>query len=561
MSRIERRPVPEVPLPDDLSPLLRRIYAARGIRGPEDLELGLDRLPGFESLVDIGRAAELLHEALERGQSILVVGDFDADGATATALAVHALRAFGAARVDYLLPDRARHGYGLSPAVVEVALRRRPDLIVTVDNGIASTAGVTAARAAGCRVLITDHHLPPAELPAADAIVNPNRADCEFPCKTLAGVGVLFYVLLGLRAHLREAGWFADRPEPSLADYLDLVAVGTVADVVPLDYTNRILVAQGLKRIRAGRARAGIYALADAAGRDPARLTAGDIGFGLAPRLNAAGRLEDMALGVDCLLASDGDASTAALELEALNAERRERQALMQDQAFAAVEGLDVDGDLPPGLCLHDPEWHEGIVGLVAGRLRERYHRPALAFANSDDGLKGSARSIPGVHIRDALENLAVRHPDLIDRFGGHAMAAGLSLPADRFEAFRDAFIDEIARWVTPDMLAGVVMSDGELAENDFRLETAYALREGGPWGAEFPEPLFDGVFEVLDQRIVGDRHLKLRLRPEGGEKSLEAIAFNRDHRVEDSIRAVYRLEVNRYQGVDSVQLVVTHIG
>jgi single-stranded-DNA-specific exonuclease len=431
-----------------------------------------------------------------------------------------------------------------------------------VDNGIASVARTAAAKAAGCRVLITDHHLPPAELPAADAIVNPNRGDCAFPCKALAGVGVLFYVLLGLRARLRGAGWFANRDEPSLADYLDLVAVGTVADVVPLDYTNRILVAQGLRRIRAGRARPGVYALARAAGRDPARLTATDIGFGLAPRLNAAGRLEDMTLGVDCLLASEDDARAAALELEALNAERRERQASMQDQAFAAIEGLDPGDDLPPGLCLYARDWHEGIVGLVAGRLRERYHRPAVAFAAAGDGgLKGSARSIPGVHIRDVFENLATRHPDLIERFGGHAMAAGLSLPEDRFEAFRDAFADEVARWVTPEMLAGTVVTDGELAPDDFSLETAYTLREGGPWGADFPEPEFDGVFEVLDQRIVGERHLKLRLRPDGGERGLDAIAFNHDRRVSSSIRAAYRLDVNRYQGVDGVQLVVSHIG
>lgn len=562
--RIERRPVPEVSLPDGLHPVLRRIYAARGVGDAGDLDLGLGRLPGFASLAGIERAAELLHTALARRWRILVVGDFDADGATATALAVHALGALGAAEVGYLVPDRARHGYGLSPAIVAVALERRPDLIVTVDNGIASVPGVEAAQAAGCRVLITDHHLPPARLPAADAIVNPNRVDCRFPCKALAGVGVLFYVLLGLRSRLREAGWFASRPEPSLANYLDLVAVGTVADVVPLEYCNRILVAQGLKRIRAGRARPGIYALANAAGRDPAQLTATDIGFGLAPRLNAAGRLENMALGVDCLLAaSDAEARAAALTLENLNAERRERQIRMQETAFAVLDRLQPGaGELPAGLCLREPDWHEGIVGLVAGRIRERYHRPAVAFAQAGaGGLKGSARSIPGVHIRDVLENLATRHPGLIERFGGHAMAAGLTLAEEHLDAFRAAFAEEVARWVTPEMLEGVVLTDGELTEPDFCLETAYALRDGGPWGAGFPEPMFDGSFEVLDQRIVGERHLKLRLRPERGERGLEAIAFNHDEPAAERVRIAYRLDVNRYQGIDSVQLVVSHLG
>jgi len=373
---------------------------------------------------------------------------------------------------------------------------------------------------------------------------------------------VLFYVMLALRARLRDAGWFAGRDEPALADYLDLVALGTVADVVPLDRTNRILVAQGLKRIRAGRTRPGLLALANAAGRDPGRLTAADIGFGLAPRLNAAGRLENMALGVECLLAPDGgSAREAALTLEGLNAERRERQARMQDAAFAALDGLEPGaGGLPAGLCLHRPDWHEGIVGLVAGRVRERYHRPTVAFADAGaGGLKGSARSIPGVHIRDVIENLAIRHPGLIDRFGGHAMAAGLTLPVDRFEAFRDAFAEEVARWASEDMLEGAILSDGELSDAELGLEIAYALREGGPWGAGFPEPVFDGVFAVLDQRIVGERHLKLRLATDGG-RAVDAIAFNHDREAPERVRAVYRLDVNRYQGIDSVQLVIEHI-
>lgn len=569
-SRIERRPVPAADLPESLPEPLRRVYAARGVCRAEDLDLSLDRLPGFDSLAGIGTAAELLHGALEGNWRILVVGDFDADGATATALAVAGLRDLGAGVVDYLIPDRARHGYGLSPAVVELAMQSRPDLIVTVDNGIASVAGVAAARAAGCRVLVTDHHLPPPargpgqarELPEADAIVNPNRVDCDFPCKALAGVGVMFYVLLALRARLREAGWFAGRREPSLADTLDLVALGTVADVVPLDHVNRVLVAQGLRRIRAGRARPGIYALATAAGRDPAQLVAADIGFGLAPRLNAAGRLENMALGVDCLLAGDEEtARNAALQLETLNADRRERQTRMQEAAFAALERFELGGGLSAGLCLYAPDWHAGIVGLVAGRVRERYNRPVVAFAEAGKGeLKGSARSIPGVHIRDVLEHLALCHTGLIERFGGHAMAAGLTLARERIDDFRVAFTEEVARRVTPEMLRDVVLSDGELAEEDLRLETAYALREGGPWGAGFPEPLFDGLFDVLDQRLVGERHLKLRLRPDAGARVLEAIAFNRDQPVDGRVRAAFRLQVNRYRGSDSLQLVIDWI-
>lgn len=560
--RIERRTVPDVALPEDLPPVLRRVYAARGIAGPEDLDLGLSRLPDFGRFADIGAAAACLGDALRRDQRILVVGDFDADGATATALAVAGLRALGAAKVDCLVPDRARHGYGLSPAIVEVARPLRPDLILTVDNGIASVEGVAAARALGCRVVITDHHLPPPRLPAADAIVNPNREDCGFPDKSLAGVGVMFYVLSALRDRLRGEGWFGERRAPALADYLDLVALGTVADVVPLGYTNRVLVAQGLRRIRAGRARPGVYALADAAGRDPARLVAADIGFGLAPRLNAAGRLENMALGIECLLAEGpAPARRAASQLEALNSERRQRQEAMQATAFAVVDRLELDAEgLPAGLCLHDADWHEGIIGLVAGRVKERYRRPAVAFAEAGEGgLKGSARSIPGVHIRDALESLANRHPGLIERFGGHAMAAGLTLAGERLPAFRQAFAEEIERRVTPEMLADVVLTDGELSAAEFNLETALALQDGGPWGAGFPEPVFDGEFDVLDQRVVGGRHLKMRLRAAGGPV-LDAIAFNHDRPVAPRVTAVYRLDINRYRGVDTLQLVVERL-
>lgn len=563
LPRIERRGVPSHAFAETLTPLLARIYAARGVTHPDQLDLSLSGLVDFSSLADIDTAAALLEQALDSSWRVLVVGDFDADGATATALAVDGLRAFGVTTVDYLVPDRSRHGYGLSPAIVELALERKPDLIITVDNGIASVDGVAAARAGGARVLITDHHLPPDQLPAADAIVNPNRRDCRFPCKALAGVGVLFYVLLAFRARLRSQGRFDGQAEPLLADYLDLVAIGTVADVVPLDHTNRILVAQGIKRIRAGRARPGVYALADQAGRDPAFLTATDIGFGLAPRLNAAGRLEQMDRGIDCLLAEDNAAAEqAAQALERLNAQRRDRQADMQEAAFAALDKLE-DGtdEMPAGLCLHQPDWHEGIVGLVAGRVKERHNRPAVAFASTGDGnLKGSARSIPGVHIRDVLEHMTARQPSLIDRFGGHAMAAGLTLAPERLSEFKTAFADEVARWVTPTMLAGAIVSDGELEPADFSVDTAHRLRESGPWGAQFPEPVFDGAFEVLEQRIVGQHHLKLRLRPDGGPP-VDAIAFNHDTPVAERVTAAYRLEVNRYRGRESAQLVVTAIG
>lgn len=560
---IQRRAVPPHALEDRLPPLLQRVYAARGLTKIADLDLSLSQLPSFSSLAGIDAATALLAQALAERWRILVVGDFDADGATATALAVDGLRAFGAAEVDYLVPDRARHGYGLGRAIVAIALRSKPDLIITVDNGIASVEGVAAARAGGVKVLITDHHLPPRNLPAADGIVNPNLVDCTFPCKALAGVGVLFYVLLALRAHLREAGHYDAGGGPKLADYLDLVAVGTVADVVPLDHTNRILVKQGIGRIRAGRARHGIYALALQARREAVSLTATDIGFGLAPRLNAAGRLEHMGMGIDCLLAEDeAGALRHAQQLEALNAARRERQTDMQADAFAALDQV-VDGDsaLPAGLCLHQPDWHEGIVGLVAGRVRERYNRPVVAFATTVAGdLKGSARSIPGVHIRDVLEHLATHSPGLIERFGGHAMAAGLTLAPVRLPEFRTAFAAEVARWVTPAMLEGAIISDGALEPDEFSLEMAHVLREGGPWGTQFPEPVFDGVFEVLEQRIVGKHHLKLRLRSDDGP-SVDAIAFNRDTPAPKHATMAFRLEVNRYRGAESLQLVVTAIG
>jgi single-stranded-DNA-specific exonuclease len=553
-----------------LHPVLRRVYLARGVTDAGELELTLERLLPPARLKGIGDAVELLADALHNRKRILIVADFDADGATACAVALRALRALGAAHVDYLVPNRFEFGYGLTPEIVQLAKPRAPDLLITVDNGISSIEGVRAARAAGMRVLVTDHHLPGDKLPPADAIVNPNQPDDDFPSKALAGVGVIFYVMLALRTHLREREWFATEgiPEPNLATLLDLVALGTVADVVPLDRNNRILVNQGLARIRAGRSCEGIRALARAAGRDSARLATNDLGFLIAPRLNAAGRIADMSLGIACLLSDDrAEAERMARELDALNRERRAIEADMQEQALAALKTLHLnDRELPRGLCLYDESWHQGVIGLVASRIKERVHRPVIAFAPvSCRELKGSARSVPGLHIRDALDNIAARHPELLARFGGHAMAAGLTLARDSFEAFASAFDDEVSRWLSDDDLQGRLYSDGELAAGDFALELAELLRAAGPWGQGFPEPLFDGQFAVLDRRVVGEKHLKLSLRPAtSGGRGLDAIAFHAAPGGEapawKTVRAAFRLDVNEYQGNRSLQLVIEHI-
>lgn len=565
---IELRLPPET-LPDlgDLPPLLTRIYAARGVRSAAELDNGLARLLPYHALKGIEQAVELLQQAIEQDKRVLIVGDFDADGATASALAVLGLRALGLRQVDFLVPNRFDYGYGLTPEIVAVALQRRPDLLITVDNGISSNAGVAAARAAGLQVLITDHHLPAERLPEADAIVNPNQPDCGFPSKAMAGVGVMFYVLLALRTHLRAGGWFErpGRSEPNLAELLDLVALGTVADVVPLDANNRILVHQGLARIRAGRARPGLMALLEVAGRDFRRITAGDLGFILGPRLNAAGRLDDMALGIDCLLCEDAaQAREMAVQLDQLNRDRKQIEQGMQREALAQLETLPEDG-LPLGLCLFDPDWHQGVIGILAARLKERYHRPAIAFADAGEGmLKGSARSISGFHIRDALDAVAARHPGLIERFGGHAMAAGLTLPAEQLPAFCKAF-DEYARTQLNEAeLTGRLLSDGQLTGDEFHLELARQLRNAGPWGQHFPEPLFHGVFQLEDQRIVGERHLKVTLKNAGGLR-LDGIAFGIDRECwpNPAIRQVelaYRLDINAYRGQESVQLLIVHI-
>lgn len=567
--RIEPRPLPET-LPDlgDLPPLLTRLYAARGVQSAAELDKGLARLMPYSQLKGIEAAVDLLVEALEKRQRILFVGDFDADGATASTVGVLGLRLLGAAQVDYLVPNRFEYGYGLTPEIVAVALERRPDLLVTVDNGISSIDGVAAAKAAGLKVLVTDHHLPGRELPAADAIVNPNQPGCDFPSKALAGVGVIFYVLLALRARLRQRDWFARRgiAEPNLAELLDLVALGSVADVVPLDANNRILVHQGLARIRAGRARPGLRALLEVAGRDHRRITSTDLGFILGPRLNAAGRLDDMSLGIECLLCEDEPlARDMAVQLDALNQDRKAIEQGMQREALAQLRDLPTE-QLPFGLCLFEPDWHQGVIGILASRLKERYHRPTIAFADAGDGLlKGSARSIPGFHIRDALDAVAARHPGLISKFGGHAMAAGLSLPQANFGAFSAAFDAEVRRQLAEEDLAGRLLSDGQLGADEFHLELARVLRQAGPWGQHFPEPLFHGVFEIVQQRLVGERHLKMVLRTECGSRQLDAIAFNvdREQWPNPTVRwaeLAYKLDVNEFRGQESVQLLVTHL-
>ena len=567
--KICRRPAPAfAPALDGVHPVLVRVYAARGIVSLAELECASARLLAPQGLAGIDSAVALLADALERGERILIVADFDADGATSCALAVRALRALGASDVRYLVPNRFEYGYGLTPEIVAVAARERPALLVTVDNGVSSVEGVAAARAAGMRVLVTDHHLPGERLPAADAIVNPNQVGDVFASKHLAGVGVIFYVMLALRAHLRDRGWFSRRAiaEPNLATLTDLVALGTVADVVPLDHNNRILVAQGLARINAGRACEGVRALLEVAGRAPGHLRAADLAFAVAPRLNAAGRVRDMSLGIACLLADDrDDARRMALDLDRLNQERRRIEETMQDQALsalAALEGAELTD--AAGVCLFDERWHPGVVGIVAGRLKDRLHRPVIAFApGAGDEIRGSARSIAAVHVRDVLDAVAARHPGLVSKFGGHAAAAGVSLPRARFEAFRAAFAAEVARVADADALQGRLWCDDALAAGESDLALAEAIAAGGPWGQAFPEPLFEGRFEVLERRVLKDKHLRLRLRPLDGRAPLDAIAFHCADLAQVQARAIhaaYRLDVNDFQGLRSVQLVIEHL-
>lgn len=570
-TQLRRREVDDsIALPEELSPLLRRLYASRGVKSAGDLERGLKGMLHWRSLTGVEKAVEMLHDASEKNLRIMVVGDFDADGATSTALSVLSLRAMGCQSVEYLVPNRFEDGYGLSPEVVDQAHARGAQMIMTVDNGISSHEGVDHAHALGIRVLVTDHHLPGEKLPNADAMVNPNLVDCPFPSKSLAGVGVAFYLMLVLCSHLKEKGWFERRgiAVPKIVEFLDLVALGTVADVVPLDANNRILTWQGLSRIRAGVCRPGIKALLEIANRDAAKLVASDLGFALGPRLNAAGRLDDMSVGVALLLSDNlGEARMLANELDALNQTRKEIEQGMQAEALTLCEQLERGrAELPGGLAMYHPEWHQGVVGILASRIKERFHRPVIAFAPAGNGqLKGSGRSIQGLHMRDALERLDTLHPGLMLKFGGHAMAAGLSLEEERFEEFQRHFGELVTEWLDPALLQGEILSDGELSQQEMTLEMAQMLREAGPWGQMFPEPLFDGRFRLLQQRLVGERHLKVMVEPVGGGPLLDGIAFNVDTAIwpDNGVREVtlaYRLDINEYRGNRTLQLIIDHL-
>ncbi|MHB1951100.1 MAG: single-stranded-DNA-specific exonuclease RecJ [Acidiferrobacteraceae bacterium] len=561
--RIERRAGSETPATG--VPLIERLLRVRGVSADEG-EAGLDGLCPPSRLRDMERATGLLEEALKGGQRILVVADFDADGATSCALMLRALRAFGARDVRYLVPNRFEYGYGLSPGIVDLAVSMRPDLLITVDQGTTSIEGVSRARELGVRVLVTDHHLCGAVLPGADALVNPNQPGDTSGAGNLSGVGVALYVMLALRARLRAQGWFARRgvAEPGLADVLDLVALGTVADVVPLDRNNRLLVRAGLKRINRGHACPGIAALLRVAGRTPGLLGADALGFAIAPRLNAAGRLADMSTGIDCLLADDAEvAEGLARQLQVLNDERRAIESRMTEEALTLLDDMPLEdaGSLPWGLCVFREGWHQGVIGILAGRLKERFHRPVIAFAADGSGtLKGSARSIPGLHIRDVLQEIDAEQPGLLGRFGGHAMAAGLSLERHRLDEFSSRFDARVRRHLAAEDLESVLWTDGMLAPGEFSLQTAEALHAAGPWGQSFPEPVFDNEFRVVEQRVVGSGHVRMKLRPSGANITLDAIAFNHTPCETLDVRAAFRLDINEYQGRRRLQLVVEHI-
>lgn len=569
--QIKQRPVPNDPLNmPNIPEVLQRIYSARGITDESQLDKQLQTLLPFSSLKDIDKACLRLEKALREQQRILIIGDFDADGATSTALGVTALRAMGAQTVEYLVPNRFEFGYGLTSAIVEVAAKWQPNLIITVDNGIASCEGVDTASRLGIDVLVTDHHLPADMLPQACAIVNPNQKGCDFPSKSIAGVGVIFYVMLALRRHLVNAHWFKEQniPEPNMSAFLDLVALGTVADVVGLDQNNRIMVNQGMLRIRQGLCREGIKALVAIAGRELSKLRESDLGFAIAPRLNAAGRLDDMALGIECLITSDRQlAQNYSVQLDELNQERKHIEAEMKEQAILALDKLAITPDysnhLPIALCLHDKTWHQGVIGILAGRMKDKYHRPVIAFASVGDGeLKGSARSVPDLNIRDVLASIDKDHPGLITKFGGHAMAAGLTIQYASLDAFRQAFISEVAKHLDVSQCEGELLTDGPLKSNEFSLEIAQLIHQAGPWGQQFAEPVFNNVFELLDQRIVGKNHLKMTLATKDGSQQVDAIAFNVDlkswpnHRAK-YIHAAYKLDINFFQGRTKLQLLI----
>ncbi|MBB1333520.1 MULTISPECIES: single-stranded-DNA-specific exonuclease RecJ [unclassified Pseudoalteromonas] len=554
-------------LPSHLHPVIKQIYASRQVNHADELNNSAATLHDFKLFKDIDKATALLQHALRAQSKVLIVGDFDADGATSTATLMQGLAMFGFVHLDYLVPDRFSLGYGLSPALAEQIVTMAPDLVITVDNGISCIAGIAIVKAAGIKVLVTDHHLQGEQLPNADAIVNPNRHDCEFPSKSIAGVGVAFYLLIALRSALRDVGHFAQQPPPNLADLLDIVALGTVADVVALDANNRTLVHQGLARIRSGKTRPGITALIEVANRNAARLSASDFGFSLAPRLNAAGRLDDMSLGIACLLATDiNQARRIAAELDSLNHERREIEQGMQLEAQAVLDKLAFsDEQTPDAICLYQEDWHQGVIGILAGRLKEKYHRPTVIFAGGDNGeIKGSCRSIEGLHMRDLLERLNTLHPHLISKFGGHAMAAGLSINEQHFSEFKREFEQAVSGQLSEEHKRCIILTDGELADDCFSMEFANVLKQAGPWGQQFPEPVFEHTFELVQQRIVGEKHLKLVLKHRSG-RLVDAIAFGIDVREWPDtearlVKLAYQLDINEFRGKFSLQLIVREL-
>ncbi|HIF9109648.1 TPA: single-stranded-DNA-specific exonuclease RecJ [Photobacterium damselae] len=571
MIEIKRRPEADISGFSDAIPArLKRIYASRGITHDGELERGAKGLLSYNQLHGMAQAVDLLEQALRNNQRIIIVGDFDADGATSSALSVLAFKMLGCQNVDYLVPNRFDDGYGLSPEVVDQALAKGVEVIMTVDNGVSSLSGVAYAKEKGLTVVVTDHHLPGDILPNADAIVNPNLNECGFPSKALCGVGVAFYLMLALRAQLRATDWFTQQniPEPNLAELLDLVALGTVADVVALDGNNRILVHQGLQRIRAGRCRPGIQALIEVANRDPQKIVTSDLGFALGPRINAAGRLDDMAFGVELLLCDNiQSARRMATELDGLNQTRKEIEQGMKEEALAICERLKFSAnDMPYGLVLFQKDWHQGVIGILASRIKEKFHRPVICFADAgNEQIKGSCRSIPGLHMRDVLDLIDTQNPGMIAKFGGHAMAAGLTIDTKQLDAFSRAFDQEVRNELGEDELKGVLLTDGELEANEFNLDTAEMLRAGGPWGQQFPEPTFDGTFRLLHQKLVGGKHLKMMVEPLHGGSVIDAIAFNVDlKRWPDAsvqqVELVYRLDINEFRGNRSVQLMIEHL-
>ena len=568
--KIINRVVPDgINLPDSIHPVLKRIYASRNIKSGEDLDYSLGSLIPYEELGGIDDAVILLQEMITQKKRILIVADFDADGATSCALAIRGLTAMGAEDVIYVVPNRFEHGYGLSPKIVDVALDHDPDLIVTVDNGISSISGVEHAKKNGIKVLITDHHLPGDKLPRADVIVNPQLKENKFPSKNLAGVGVIFYILLALRAKLKTENWFDEKniKYPNLANLLDLVALGTISDLVPLDKNNRTMVAHGLKLMRQNKSKAGILAILNQSGRQLSTLTSGDLSFAIAPRLNAAGRLTDMSLGIECLLTDDKENATEmAKKLNQINIERRQIQDNMEEQAFTEFEKFlqDTSKKIPHGICIYNQNWHQGVVGILAAKIKEKFNRPVVVFAQECQGiLKGSARSITELHIKDVFDEIARLYPELILTFGGHAMAAGLTIEESQFDRFSDAFNKVVDRYISSDSLEDQCLTDGELSGDDFSLPLALAIQNSGPWGQSFPEPIFVGQFKILDKRVVGKSHLKLKLQSRNNN-TLDAIAFNMtddDWPAKlEQITSTYRLGINNYRGHSKIQLFIEHI-